>query len=116
VKRLSPLDLLYLKKEDMNKVAFLVPPIPVMNYRWSDLLALKRVALILLLICNLAFIVALSIGAYLAFGVFIVDPHHHLSFGNYGLIPGIIFTIIAIKLLVNFLKLSICLMRVKISK
>jgi hypothetical protein len=110
------MNLLYLKKEDMDKVAFLIPPIPVMSYKWSELLVLKRVVLILLMVCNLAFIAGFSIGAYWAFSVFIADPHHHLSFGNYGLIPGIILTIIVIKLLVNFLKLSIHLLTAKVSK
>lgn len=96
---------LILNKADLGKKVFLVPPAPFMNYTWQEAIALPKGALWLLLLALALPIGLLGVGAYEAFLGFILDPQHHLRYGSFGLIPGVILSVIVVKLLVNWLKL-----------
>jgi hypothetical protein len=70
-----------------------------------------------LLITSAALLAAAAMGSYIAFLGFIFDPDHHLRYGNYGLIPGILLLVVAIKMLFSWLKLLTYLLGfTKISK
>ena len=96
---------LILQEVDLGKKAFLAPPMPAMNYTWQELIKLRKGAIVGLLIASALPIALLLAGAYFAFLVLIFDPHHHLSYGTYGLIPGLLFLVVAIKMLLSWLKL-----------
>lgn len=96
---------LLLTEADLNKSVFLMPPYPVMNYNWREVIALPKAAILFLLITSAALIAAIGWGAYIAFLGFIFDPGHHLRYGSFGLIPGILLLALDIKMLLNWLKL-----------
>src|SRR4051812_33557936 len=96
---------LLLTEADLDGRAFLAPPMPVMNYTWQEIIQLRKGVLWALLIASALPMSLLGVGSDFAFLVFIGDPDHHLRYGNYGLIPGIIFLVVAIKMLFSWLKL-----------
>jgi hypothetical protein len=88
---------LLLNEADLSKNVFLAPPLPAMTYTWEEIIRLRKGVIWMLLIASALPMSLLGVGSYIAFLVFIFDPQHHLRYGNYGLIPGIIFLVVAQK-------------------
>lgn len=96
---------LILKEVDLDKTVFLMPPLPFMTYTWSEIIKLRKIAVLALLITSASLIAAAGMGSFMAFLGFIFDPEHHLRYGKYGLIPGILLLIVGVKMLFAWLKL-----------
>lgn len=114
--------LLLLNKEDLDKKAFLFPTLlmdyvlPSLGYTWANIIKLKLGVQLLLLLITLFTIVLFGMAALIAIAVFLADPEHRLrSYQTYGLIPGLLFGGLAIKLLINWSKLFTYLIRGKVS-
>jgi hypothetical protein len=101
---------LVLNEADLDQTVFLIPPLPFMTYTWADVIKLRKVAALFLLIASTAFIGVALVGSYMAFFGFILDPNHHIRYGNFGLIPGILLLIVGIKMVFSWLKLLIYLL------
>jgi hypothetical protein len=90
-----------LKDEDMEKTAILFPLVPVMPYKWRELITLKKWVLYFFLFTTLLFIAGLAYYTYIAFRVFILDPEHRIWPGEWGILAGLIYLAVGYKLLQN---------------
>lgn len=90
-----------LKDEDMEKTAILFPLVPVMPYKWRELITLKKWVLYFFLFTTLLLIAGLSYYAYISFRVFILDPEHKGWSGKWGILAGLVYLVVGCKLLQN---------------
>jgi hypothetical protein len=92
-------------ESDMSRKAIIVPPYPIIEYRWEELIELKKWMLYFFLFTTLIFVAILIYAAYLALLVFIKAPEHPIRIGTYGLIPGLVFLFSMYKVIPNITKL-----------
>lgn len=102
-----------LTPEKMDKTSYLVPPFPLMRYKWKEIAELGTFAQIMLVITTLTMIAVFAVSFYISVHVFIGEPKFSLTYpGPYGAFSGLLSAFIVIKL-TQALALLMQAMRIK---